>query len=611
MEGRDPLEHTSLYQRADSDDSDAEGGLGNVSRLIIRPPGHSGKAKKGHLCFDAAFETGNLGRVDLISEYEYDLFIRPDTCSPRLRLWFNFTVDNVRADQRVIFNIVNISKSKNLFKDGMTPLVKSTSKSKWQRIPHKQVYYYKSPHHQNHHVLTFTFNFDREDDVYQFALTYPYSYTRCLGYLDNLCTKCSAVKRETLTSSIQKRKVELITIGDNNIDEHPRRVVVILSRVHPGESPSSFVCQGLMDFLVSLHPIAQVLRDYVIFKIIPMLNPDGVFLGNYRSSLMGVDLNRSWNRISEWIHPTLLATRTLLETLDKNANAPLDCILDLHAHTNATGLFVYGNTYDDVYRYERHIVLPKLLAQHADDYEPGNTMYNQDPHKAGTARRHLCSILSDHVNCYTIQVSMYGYYRKEQPGLLPYTEESYYRVGRNLARVLMEYYKLTGLIPSGLPDQPSNKRGRQSRQRHRQPRDPRPRTARTPAPLHLASIHEYFTEDAVELPSGSRYRSMSGTRMNVGPGTGSGIGMGNGKNPSSYRYRSPGAPIPSHLDTKSNIVMMTTTTTTAITTGHSIEPHLAIIDFNQLTRGGLDMATGKNRSKVARKSPERQNKLRR
>ena len=65
-----------------------------------------------------------------------------------------------------------------------------------------------------------------------------------------------------------------------------------------------------------------------------------------------------------------------------------------------------------------------------------------------------------------------------------------YRVGRNLARVFLEYYKLTGLIPSGLPDQPSNKRDRQSRQRHRQPRDPRPRTARTPAPLHLASIHE-------------------------------------------------------------------------------------------------------------------------
>lgn len=26
---------------------------------------------------------GNLGRVDYISEFEYDLFIRPDTCNPK------------------------------------------------------------------------------------------------------------------------------------------------------------------------------------------------------------------------------------------------------------------------------------------------------------------------------------------------------------------------------------------------------------------------------------------------------------------------------------------------------------------------------------------------
>lgn len=87
----------------DSDDSDGEGGLGNVSRIIMRPPGHSGKAKRGHLCFDASFEAGNLGRVDLINETEYDLFIRPDTCNPKLRFWCNFTVDNVKQDQVKFF----------------------------------------------------------------------------------------------------------------------------------------------------------------------------------------------------------------------------------------------------------------------------------------------------------------------------------------------------------------------------------------------------------------------------------------------------------------------------------------------------------------------------
>ena len=78
-------------------DSENEGILNNIQRLVIRPPGHTGKAKKGHICFDGGHETMNLGRVDFITNQEYDLFIRPDTANPRARLWFHFTVENTQV----------------------------------------------------------------------------------------------------------------------------------------------------------------------------------------------------------------------------------------------------------------------------------------------------------------------------------------------------------------------------------------------------------------------------------------------------------------------------------------------------------------------------------
>ncbi|KTG47398.1 hypothetical protein cypCar_00010946 [Cyprinus carpio] len=110
MPGKEPsawataefCEHLTIIFRHCSRDNEAGGEdalVGNVNKLMVTPPGYTGPPKKGHIIFDACFESGNLGRVDYISEFEFDLFIRPDTCNPRFRVWFNFTVENVRETQ--------------------------------------------------------------------------------------------------------------------------------------------------------------------------------------------------------------------------------------------------------------------------------------------------------------------------------------------------------------------------------------------------------------------------------------------------------------------------------------------------------------------------------
>ena len=50
--------------------------------------------------------------------------------------------------------------------------------------------------------------------------------------------------------------------------------------------------EGFIDYLCSDTEESKLLRDNLVFKIIPMVNPDGVVLGNYRTSLSGKDLNR-------------------------------------------------------------------------------------------------------------------------------------------------------------------------------------------------------------------------------------------------------------------------------------------------------------------------------
>lgn len=87
-----------------------------------------------------------------------------------------------------------------------------------------------------------------------------------------------------LGKSLQKRNLEMIDIDliKPNLKSENKgfvRTIIVLGRTHPKDTPTSYVCQGLIEFLLSNNQIAEILREAFVFKIIPMVNPDGVFLG--------------------------------------------------------------------------------------------------------------------------------------------------------------------------------------------------------------------------------------------------------------------------------------------------------------------------------------------
>lgn len=119
-----------------------------------------------------------------------------------------------------------------------------------------------------------------------------------------------------------------------------RRAIVITSRVHPGESNASFIVEGILNYLVSDVDVARYLRNNFVFKIIPMLNPDGVIIGNYRTSLSGLDLNRQWIAPSMKQCPENTSTKMMMRKTLESRDILFYC--DIHGHSRCKNLFMYG-----------------------------------------------------------------------------------------------------------------------------------------------------------------------------------------------------------------------------------------------------------------------------
>lgn len=143
-----------------------------------RAKGWDGKGKrsqkKGHLQFSDSFEGGNIGKVVVCKpKQEYTIWLRADTANDKFRLWFNFTVrlclqnhrcclpccyifdtaltvllyamqiTNAVKGQMVLITIVNFSKTRSLYRAGMTPVFRSSKVfPQWSRLPPESCYYY-------------------------------------------------------------------------------------------------------------------------------------------------------------------------------------------------------------------------------------------------------------------------------------------------------------------------------------------------------------------------------------------------------------------------------------------------------------------------------------
>ena len=99
--------------------------------------------------------------------------------------------------------------------------------------------------------------------------------------------------------------------------------------------------KGLMEELCKPDSqAASFLRENFVILVVPMLNPDGVSIGNTRTSLSGYDLNKCWKNPDRFIQPEIYYTKKLLLSLAKHNKIAF--FTDFHMSSMKNGCFTYS-----------------------------------------------------------------------------------------------------------------------------------------------------------------------------------------------------------------------------------------------------------------------------
>ena len=440
------------------------------------------------LIFESRFESGNLLCAFKTDDpNSYQLYLQNDTNTTGYIQWFFFRVSNTRKGRKANFIIINMLRKTCLYNNGMKIMTYSTMEAKnenlgWHRDCFNIMYYpnnlfiYNNNNlskKRNCYSLSFDYEFKYDNDVVYFANCIPYFYSTLMKELNEYEMdedQYPFFQRKTITATLGGNDLDMFTINsrndiykdgiktivttkspnykflkknvDNNLDElknqilDERKAIIIFARQHPGETVGSYVVRGMTEFLLGKSEEAQKLREIYLFKIIPMMNPDGVLVGNSRTSFAGCDLNRRWIKPNEVIHPEVFKTKQIILKLASQRN--IGFIIDCHGHFGTFNALFYGNHKEDEAKCQ---LFPYINCKLSKIINFQQCSFAMPKYKLSTGRISLFNELEDEDtnNIVALETSFFGTNRPGQYNNTFYNTDILKEIGRNVCLGILAY----------------------------------------------------------------------------------------------------------------------------------------------------------------------------
>jgi len=273
------------------------------------------------------FESGSIGEVVKNSNTNWEFYLADDNNNhdlpERWRNWWHVKMNDMPTD-----SIIEITLKNRGWPFYYLP-VYSYDQEEWFRFTEDEV----SQNADNELIIVKRFDYQQV----WLARFYPYTFTNLENYIQTIDANTN-VKIETPGYSQEGNPIYLINITDFNIPVTDKNRILLHARTHPAETPSSFLLEGMINFLLSGSQEASEILSHFEFYIFPMQNVDGVIAGNYRSTPLSQNLEVMWYYEAD--NPLVLTDEAPVEVqlihqyakeLMNDGGPPISMALNLHA----------------------------------------------------------------------------------------------------------------------------------------------------------------------------------------------------------------------------------------------------------------------------------------
>ena len=281
--------------------------------------------------FNKAFEGASLGKIEKLGDAAFRLHVEGQSDERgrnRQTTWFYFRMDNVAGRELTLTFTDWVGEYND--KPGACPIgptlrpVFSYDGETWQ---HCEPVVWDDVKKES------TLKFRPERGTVWLAHIPPYPHSKLLKLLGELDHSPHA-RTEVIGKTALGRDLHLVSVTNFERPDAAKKVVWLQARQHAWEAGTSHVMEGALRFVTSDEPAARALRDKVVFKFTPMMDPDGCALGKVRFNAHGWDVNRHWDKVDlrdpRWLKlmPEIWYVKKAI--LAAHASQPIDLLVNMH-----------------------------------------------------------------------------------------------------------------------------------------------------------------------------------------------------------------------------------------------------------------------------------------